>query len=123
MKRLTGLEALKAMKAKHPDALLLFRVGNFYEAYRDDAKDAADILALTLIRRHTNGEDYFMAGFPRHELDKYLPKLVRAGKRVAICEDIDGQQPDDKPQPQKPRTAAELRTAAPEKFQQLTFNF
>ena len=78
------------MKPKHPDAVLLFRVGDFYETYSDDAIVAAEILGITLTRR-ANGaaKAVEMAGFPHHALDTYLPKLVRAGKRVAICEQLE----------------------------------
>lgn len=71
------------LKKKHPDALLLFRVGDFYETYCDDANNCATILGIT-VTNHKNG--YRLAGFPYHALDVYLPKLIRAGKRVAICE-------------------------------------
>ena len=79
------------MKTKHPDAILLFRVGDFYETFSEDAITTSEILGITLTRR-ANGAAQFveLAGFPHHALDTYLPKLVRAGKRVAICE-----QPED----------------------------
>ncbi len=79
-----------AVKAKHPDAVLLFRVGDFYETFGDDAIKTADILGITLTRR-ANGSASFveLAGFPYHALDTYLPKLVRAGQRVAICEQLE----------------------------------
>jgi DNA mismatch repair protein MutS len=78
------------MKAKHPDAVLLFRVGDFYETYSDDAVSASEILGITLTRRANGAAKYVeMAGFPHHALDTYLPKLVRAGKRVAICEQLE----------------------------------
>ncbi len=78
------------MKQKHPDAILLFRVGDFYETFSDDAIAASEILGITLTRR-ANGAAQFveLAGFPHHALDTYLPKLVRAGKRVAICEQLE----------------------------------
>ncbi len=78
------------MKAKHPDAVLLFRVGDFYETYLEDAVTASEILGITLTRR-SNGAAAAteMAGFPHHALDTYLPKLVRAGKRVAICDQLE----------------------------------
>jgi DNA mismatch repair protein MutS len=78
------------MKAKHPDAILLFRVGDFYETFSDDAIVASDILGITLTKR-ANGaaQSVELAGFPHHALDTYLPKLVRAGKRVAICEQLE----------------------------------
>lgn len=78
------------MKQKHPDAVLLFRVGDFYETFSDDAISASEILGITLTRR-ANGaaQSVELAGFPHHALDTYLPKLVRAGKRVAICEQLE----------------------------------
>ena len=78
------------MKQKHPDAILLFRVGDFYETFSDDAITASEILGITLTRR-ANGvaQSVELAGFPHHALDTYLPKLVRAGKRVAICEQLE----------------------------------
>ncbi len=78
------------MKAKHPDAVLLFRVGDFYETFSDDAISASEILGITLTRR-ANGaaQSVELAGFPHHALDTYLPRLVRAGKRVAICEQLE----------------------------------
>ena len=74
------------LKAKHPDAVILFRVGDFYESRFDDAKKIADVLGLTLTRQAKTKMD--LAGFPYHALDTYLPKLTRAGLRVAICDDI-----------------------------------
>jgi DNA mismatch repair protein MutS len=79
-----------SIKAKHPDAVLLFRVGDFYETFSEDAIKAAGILGITLTKR-ANGAASFveLAGFPYHALDTYLPKLVRAGQRVAICEQLE----------------------------------
>ncbi len=80
----------KEMKKKHPDAVLLFRVGDFYETFSDDAITASEILGITLTRRANGSATYVeLAGFPHHALDTYLPKLVRAGKRVAICEQLE----------------------------------
>jgi DNA mismatch repair protein MutS len=78
------------IKSQHPDAILLFRVGDFYETFSDDAIIASEILGITLTRR-ANGAAQFveLAGFPHHALDTYLPKLVRAGKRVAICDQLE----------------------------------
>ena len=78
------------MKKKHPDAVLLFRVGDFYETFSEDAVMASEILGITLTRR-ANGKAMHveLAGFPHHALDTYLPKLIRAGKRVAICEQLE----------------------------------
>ena len=81
------LQQYDELKAKHPEALLLFRCGDFYELYREDAVAAAEILGITLTRRSSENID--MAGFPFHALDTYLPKLIRAGKRVAICDQIE----------------------------------
>ena len=79
-----------SMKKKHPDAILLFRVGDFYETFSDDAITASEILGITLTRRANGKAAYVeLAGFPHHALDTYLPKLVRAGKRVAICEQLE----------------------------------
>ena len=78
------------IKAKHPDAVLLFRVGDFYETFGDDAIRASEILGITLTRRANGSASYVeLAGFPYHALDTYLPKLVRAGQRVAICEQLE----------------------------------
>ena len=83
-------EQYKAMKKNHPDAILLFRVGDFYETFSDDAIAVSEICGVTLTRR-MNGDktSVELAGFPHHALDTYLPKIVRAGKRVAICEQIE----------------------------------
>jgi len=80
-----------SFKAQHPDALLLFRCGDFYETYSEDAVIAAKILGITLTKRNNGGSGDVteMAGFPYHALDTYLPKLVRAGKRVAICDQLE----------------------------------
>jgi DNA mismatch repair protein MutS len=79
-----------SIKGKHPDAMLLFRVGDFYETFGEDAKKASEILGITLTKR-ANGAASFvdLAGFPHHAIDTYLPKLVRAGQRVAICEQLE----------------------------------
>ncbi len=79
-----------AIKAKHPDAILLFRVGDFYETFGEDAIRTAEILGITLTRRANGAASYVeLAGFPYHALDTYLPRLVRAGQRVAICEQLE----------------------------------
>ena len=79
------------LKAKHPDALMLFRCGDFYETYSTDAVVASEILGITLTKRNNGkgGQTIEMAGFPHHALDTYLPKLIRAGKRVAICDQLE----------------------------------
>ena len=86
------------MKAKHPDAILLYRVGDFYESYADDAKAVAEVCGITLTHR-SDVQDIteWQAAFPAHALDSYLPRLVRAGKRVAICDAL----ADMKPEPEK----------------------
>ena len=80
-----------SMKAQHPGALMLFRCGDFYETYGEDAVESARILGITLTRRNNGGcgDSIEMAGFPHHALDTYLPKLIRAGKRVAICDQLE----------------------------------
>ena len=87
------------IKGQYPDALLLFRVGDFYEAYNDDAKDACKILGITLT--HFAKSDMPMCGFPYHALDSYLPKLVRVGKRIAICDEIKAVEENTKNLPKK----------------------
>lgn len=84
------MKQYNSIKAKHPDAILLFRVGDFYETFSDDAIVASKILGITLTRRANGAASYIeLAGFPYHALDTYLPKLVRAGERVAICEQLE----------------------------------
>lgn len=120
------LKQYQEMKKKHPDAILLFRAGDFYEIFGEDAVQASDILGITLTRRQ-NGIDsrIELAGFPHHALDVYLPKLVRAGKRVAICEQLEdpkltkttrqkvvetvtpNQPPKEEPKPEAPKTSAD----------------
>src|SRR5690606_16339325 len=79
-----------AIKAKHPGALLLFRVGDFYETFGEDAIKASEILGIVLTRRANGSASHIeLAGFPHHSLDTYLPKLVRAGQRVAICDQLE----------------------------------
>lgn len=84
------------LKKKHPDALLLFRCGDFYETYMQDARKSSEILGITLTRssrsKDPDGKPLEMAGFPHHTLDTYLPKLIRAGQRVAICDQIEPRQ-------------------------------
>jgi len=78
------------VKEKHPDAILLFRVGDFYETFLDDAVAASEILGITLTKRaNGSAQSVQLAGFPHHALDTYLPKLIRAGKRVAICDQLE----------------------------------
>lgn len=88
------------LKKKHPDALLLFRCGDFYETYEEDAVKASAILGITLTKSsktlNKNGNNLEIAGFPYHALDSYLPKLIRAGNRVAICDQIEAPRKKDK---------------------------
>lgn len=78
------------LKAKHPDAVMLFRCGDFYETYSEDAVTTSEILGITLTKRaNGQGKTVEMAGFPHHALDTYLPKLIRAGRRVAICDQLE----------------------------------
>lgn len=120
------LKQYQEMKKKHPDAILLFRAGDFYEIFGEDAVQASEILGITLTRRQ-NGIDsrIELAGFPHHALDVYLPKLVRAGKRVAICEQLEdpkltktarqkvvetvtpNQPPKEEPKPEVPQSPAD----------------
>ena len=78
----------KDLKEKHPDTLLLFRCGDFYEIYNEDAEKASKILGIALTNRHTK-ELGKIAGFPHHAIDTYLPKLIKRGERVAICDQIE----------------------------------
>ncbi|MBP5572883.1 MAG: DNA mismatch repair protein MutS [Bacteroidales bacterium] len=84
------MKQYNAFKAKYPDAILLFRVGDFYETYGEDAVKASEVLGIVLTRRHNGAAaEQAMAGFPHHALDTYLPKLVRAGLKVAVCEQLE----------------------------------
>ena len=93
------------LKKKHPDALLLFRSGDFYECYEEDAIKAAEVLCLTEI--HNSEDNVTIAGFPHHALDTYLPKLIRAGLRVAICDQLEA------PKPKKQRVMKPLEIVTP----------
>ena len=86
-KRATFRKQFEEFKEKHPDALLLFRCGDFYETYEDDAQIASEVLGITLTYDRKNKRK--MAGFPHHALDTYLPKFIRAGHRVAICDQLE----------------------------------
>jgi DNA mismatch repair protein MutS len=84
------MKQYNSIKAKHPDALLLFRVGDFYETFGEDAVKAASVLGIVLTKRHNGAAGQVeLAGFPHHSLDTYLPKLVRAGLRVAVCDQLE----------------------------------
>ncbi|MGX1928825.1 DNA mismatch repair protein MutS [Flagellimonas sp. 2504JD4-2] len=83
------MQQYNAIKVKHPDALLLFRVGDFYETFGEDAIKASKILGIILTHRNNGGDKTELAGFPHHSLNTYLPKLVKAGQRVAICDQLE----------------------------------
>ena len=87
------LKQFYELKSEHPEAILLFRTGDFYETYSEDAEEASKILGITLtkssIRKDKDDKPLKIAGFPHHALDTYLPKLIRAGKRIAICEQLE----------------------------------
>ncbi|MDR2824886.1 MAG: DNA mismatch repair protein MutS, partial [Prevotellaceae bacterium] len=84
------MKQYNSFKSKYPDAILLFRCGDFYETFSEDAITAAAILGITLTRRANGAASSIeLAGFPHHAIDTYLPKLVRAGKRVAICDQLE----------------------------------
>ena len=84
------MQQYNSIKAKYPGALLLFRVGDFYETFGEDAVKAAGILGIVLTKRGNGSEsETELAGFPHHSLETYLPKLVRAGQRVAICDQLE----------------------------------
>ncbi len=84
------MKQFNSIKNQHPDAILLFRVGDFYETFGEDAIRTSNILGITLTRRANGAASYVeLAGFPHHAIDTYLPRLVRAGQRVAICEQLE----------------------------------
>src|SRR6056300_1809035 len=83
------MKQYNGIKTKYPDALLLFRVGDFYETFGADAIRAAEILGIVLTHRNNGGDKTELAGFPHHSLNTYLPKLVKAGCRVAICDQLE----------------------------------
>lgn len=101
------------LKKKHPDAMLLFRCGDFYETYKDDAVKASNILGITLTRysqrKEENGSALRMAGFPYHALDTFLPKLIRAGERVAICDQIEQNRKPQQSEEAKPEQKQEVK--------------
>ena len=90
------MEQYFKMKAKHPEAIMLFRVGDFYETFGEDAVKASRALGITLTSRNNGGKDIELAGFPYHSMDVYLPRLVRAGYRVAVCEQLEKPSPENK---------------------------
>ena len=104
------LKQYQEMKKKHPDAILLFRVGDFYEIFGKDAVQASEVLGITLTRRQSGVDSRIeLAGFPHHALDTYLPKLVRAGHRVAICEQLEDVPHVGRPETQKDSQAEGCR--------------
>lgn len=98
------------LKTKHPDALLLFRCGDFYESYEEDAVKCADVLGITLTKR--SNSKLRMAGFPHHALYSYLPKLIRAGHRVAICDQLEAPKPKSPKRSKKQTIQEDLFTTA-----------
>lgn len=111
------MEQFDRMKEKHPDAILLFRVGDFYETYKQDAVKASQILGITTANRAVDGQEIKIAGFPHHALDTYLPKLVRAGMRVAICEQLEDPKQKKVEKEKHTKTNKEVETPKSEKPQ------
>ena len=111
------MEQFDRMKEKHPDAILLFRVGDFYETYKQDAVKASQILGITTAKRAVDGHEIKVAGFPHHALDTYLPKLVRAGMRVAICEQLEDPKQKKVEKEKYTKTNKEVETPKSEKPQ------
>lgn len=101
------MKQFRDLKAKHPDAILLFRCGDFYESYEEDAKAVAEVCGITL----TQADGTTMAGFPHHALSNYLPKLIRAGKRMAICDQLEKPKTTAKSEEEKPK--AETKAEEP----------
>ena len=95
----------KSLKAKHPDAVLLFRNGSYYNVFQDDARTAAQVLGVTAYAENDPHDVYFYAYFPSYQLDTYLPKLIKAGHRVAIC-DLIAAHPPRQEQEAKQETSA-----------------
>ncbi len=91
----------KSLKAKHPEAVLLFRNGSFYNVFQEDARTAAQVLGITTYVENDPHDTYFWAGFPSPALDTYLPRLIRAGHRVAICDLIDTEPRQHRPEAQE----------------------
>ena len=83
------MKQYNSIKSKHPDALLLFRVGDFYETFGKDAITASNVLGITLTARNNGSSKIELAGFPHHSIGTYLPKLVKAGHRVAVCDQLE----------------------------------
>ena len=111
--RYENIYELNDLKKKHPDAMLLFRCGDFYETYKDDAVKASNILGITLTRysqrKEEDGSALRMAGFPYHALDTFLPKLIRAGERVAICDQIEQNRKPQQSEEAKPEQKQEVK--------------
>lgn len=92
-KKNTTNQQYEELKKKHPDAMIIFRIGDFYELYNEDAEEASKVLGITLTEQSTKGK---FCGFPAHAIDSYLPKIIRAGKRVAISDRVEKK---EEPQP------------------------
>ena len=92
-----NLKAYQEAKHRHPNMLVLFRIGDFYELYSQDAETAARLLGLTLTTRRDRGETVAMAGFPHHSLESYLQTLLRAGHRVTVCDQVEEEAPITQP--------------------------
>ncbi len=116
------LKQYNELKQKHPDALLLFRCGDFYETYKDDAAKASKILGITLTqnanRKDDEGKPLKMAGFPYHALDTYLPKLIRAGERVAICDQLESPKQKEQSENSKSETKQEVKEVVSQQKEQ-----
>lgn len=105
------MKQFRDLKVKHPDAILLFRCGDFYESYEEDAKAVAEVCGITL----TQADGTTMAGFPHHALSNYLPKLIRAGKRVAMCDQLEKPKPTAKSEEEKPKAETKAEEPKAEK--------
>lgn len=109
------MKQFNELKAKHPDAILLFRIGDFYEAYDEDATKIGETLGITVTRKFnskdkgSDGHALKLAGFPYHALDTYLPKLIRAGERVAICDQIEQNRKPQQSEEAKPEQKQEVK--------------
>ena len=115
------MKQFNELKAKHPDAILLFRIGDFYEAYDEDATKIGETLGITVTRKFnskdkgSDGHALKLAGFPYHALDTYLPKLIRAGVRVAICDQLDSKVMKEYPSDEKEAKPETDKTKVQEK--------
>ena len=111
--KMVNLDGFKSLKAKHPDAVLLFRTDDKYESYMQDAETCAKVLGIDKFERtdSKSGKSVTMTEFPYHQLDTFLPKLVRAGNRVAICDQLEPvQKQEQKPQEQQSEAQEETKS-------------